>query len=545
MRSLCTSPEVTPAEAYFVLTSLGVERQFADYWDNHHFFERAGLPEQARISIDPKRDGRIALSGDYAWAAGDTKEAECRYKQSIASGDSSVMAGIGGLVRLYFVAGEYHKCIEAFRRGCPPHIFYIKHRKSFKIAAPEGMKSLARPIAQYPGTSPYFLSQANYMSRAIIAASVRADGIDDGLRTMISDYFEIAPTQVDELAKAVSGDEEIAYLQNRLAPKRVSGGRSLENLRAAGNTERTRQWCARVPKASAFVEAAIVLLDNFLDSGDPIYLDEMIAAGTPFGIVAADGLILSEALDSRGGRIITMHSHRLALMRRFNAICCYPKYDFFSDYLEVLPQVDAGIEPGDVLAAMLSLQWYKTSYNIDNTGLDGARGFGKTEISDNREWLEIVLRDYPPIFDRTRWNSRESSIATLHGAYIFLRDRFDEVRRDERWISEAQLGDALATLFGKAEIQRHARPLWLSPQHLDYFLPQHALAVEYMGAQHYHPVEIFGGSRALEETINRDERKRVLCERMGVNLVYVTYQEDIGRRAREIHTMFSKQSLEK
>ena len=238
MRTLCTSPEVTPAEVYFVLTSLGIERQFGDYWDNHYFFERAGLPEQASASVDPKRDGRIALSGDYAWAAGDTEEAKRRYEHSIASGDSSAMVGIGGLVRLYFVAGEYHKCIEAFRRGCPPHTFCLQYRELFKGVASNGMEYFTRLSGKYPGTSPYFLSQAKYMSRAIIAASVRADGIDEGLRTMISDYFEIAPTQVDELAKAVSGDDEIARLRKRLAPKPVSGGRSLDSLRAEGDTER-------------------------------------------------------------------------------------------------------------------------------------------------------------------------------------------------------------------------------------------------------------------------------------------------------------------
>lgn len=125
VRSLCTSAEVTPAEAYFVLTSLGIESQFGDYWDNHRFFERAGLPEHASKSVDPKRDGRIALTGDHAWAAGDIDEAKRRYERGIASGDSSAMVGIGGLVRLYFVVGEYHKCIEAFRRGCPPHQFYL------------------------------------------------------------------------------------------------------------------------------------------------------------------------------------------------------------------------------------------------------------------------------------------------------------------------------------------------------------------------------------------------------------------------------------
>ncbi len=542
MRAVCTSAEVTPAEVYFVLTSLGIERQFADYWDNHHFFERAGLPEQASKSVDRQRDGRIALTGDHAWAAGDTDEAKRRYEQSVATGDSSAMVGVGGLVRVHFVACEYHECIKAFRRGCPPHQFYLQYRELFKRAASNGMDPFNRLSAQYLGTSPYFLSNAKYMARAIIAAAVRADGIDDGLRTMICDYFEIASADVDELVKAVSGDEEIVRLRKRFAPKPVSGGRSLDSLRAEGDTERARRWCEHVPKAAAFVDATSVLLDDFLDSGDSGCLDEMIVAGSPFDIADADGLILSEALDSRSSRIATMPMHWLALLRRFNSICRYPKYDFLADFLNVMRAVQSEIEPGDAITAILNLQWYKTSYSIDNTGPGGTRGgFGKTEISDNREWLEIVLRDHLPVFDRAQWTSRDSAIGAMHRAYLFLRERFNEMRRDERWISEAQLGDALAMLFGKAEVQRHARPLWLNPQHLDYFVRRHALAIEYMGAQHYLPIKMFGGQRALEEIRARDSRKRNLCVRMGVTLIYVTHEEDVGRRAKEIHAQFNNE----
>jgi hypothetical protein len=58
-----------------------------------------------------------------------------------------------------------------------------------------------------------------------------------------------------------------------------------------------------------------------------------------------------------------------------------------------------------------------------------------------------------------------------------------------------------------------------------------------MGVQHYEPVDIFGGNDALEATKKRDQRKRELCERMGIELIYVTHQQDIGERAREIHSL--------
>ena len=485
----------------------------------------------------------LSRAGDILWAAGKVDQARQHFQRCIDEGDGRdfvLDAGIGGITRLHFVLGEYAECIAQFRLGCPPHTFYLQYRELFKDTAPNGMEPFNRLSAQYPGTSPYFLSHAKYMSRAIIAAAVQAGGIDDELSTMIADYFEIDPSDVDELVKAVSGDEEIVRLRKRLAPEPAVSGRTFERLLADGDTELGRRVRDRLPQCPTFANAAAVLLDDFLDSGDPGCLDEMIVAGSPFGIADADGLILSEALDSRSERIAAMPAHRLALLRRFNSICRYPKHDFLTDYLEVMGSVRSEIEQGDAIAAILDLQWYKTPYSIDNTGPDGIRGgFGKMEISDNREWLEIMLRGHPPVFDRDSWTNRQRAIGALHGAYLFLRERYYEVRRDERWIREALLGDALAALFGKAQIQRHARPLWLSPQHLDYFLPRYALAIEYMGEQHYQPVEVFGGVEALEITRLRDERKRVLCEQMGVTLVYVTYQEDVGRRAREIHAQFN------
>ena len=45
--------------------------------------------------------------------------------------------------------------------------------------------------------------------------------------------------------------------------------------------------------------------------------------------------------------------------------------------------------------------------------------------------------------------------------------------------------------------------------------------LEYQGAQHDKPVEFFGGQKAFEENLKRDERKRQLCKENGVKLIEV------------------------
>ena len=55
-----------------------------------------------------------------------------------------------------------------------------------------------------------------------------------------------------------------------------------------------------------------------------------------------------------------------------------------------------------------------------------------------------------------------------------------------------------------------------------------------MGEQHYGPVEVFGGEAGFLRTRERDERKRELCARVGVQLEYVRFDDDMGARIDEI-----------
>gem|GEM_PF-3359945 len=555
VRSLCNTPELTSAELLFVLSSLGLKERFKDQWCDRRFSARAGLPLEADPAIDQGRRDWMALVGAHAWATGDITEAKRRYQDSIDNPDTSTLAGIAGLLRLHFVQGEYRACIDLFRNACPPHEYYEERTRISTAQAsceqatgrlPDNWwKEYSRLDRRFRRRSPCFISQAQYMCRAIVTAAAHAGGVDPELQQMICDYFEIESEQVSELLQASDcGQDEINRLRRKLAPKPVKAGRDLESLRTEGDTERARRLRELVPRSCSIVENAAALLDSYLATGDAEELEKMIAVGTPFGVADADGLILSHALESRAKEIEALPVRHLELLRRFNAICYmnqYPTDDFLRDYLEVMAATQAPAEPGDIIAAILDVQWYKTRYSLDYTGIGGVRGgLGKSEISEHREWLEVMLIGHPVVTDREHWESRDQAIARLYEAYLFLRDRFAEVKREERWISEAQLGDALAMLFGDTEIERHARPLWLSPQHLDFYLPRYKLAVEYMGAQHYQPVALFGGEVALKETQRRDARKKGLCDRMGVSLVYVTHEEDVGRRAREIHSEFNQ-----
>lgn len=97
----------------------------------------------------------------------------------------------------------------------------------------------------------------------------------------------------------------------------------------------------------------------------------------------------------------------------------------------------------------------------------------------------------------------------------------------ESWISETELLYRVRSLFPNLEVLAHGRPRWLPRQHLDVWIPQLSLAIEYQGIQHFEPVEIFGGEAAFRRGQERDRRKRTLCEQRGVRLIEIAYDQEI------------------
>ena len=91
----------------------------------------------------------------------------------------------------------------------------------------------------------------------------------------------------------------------------------------------------------------------------------------------------------------------------------------------------------------------------------------------------------------------------------------------EGWISETRLYYEVKDALPDRKVVHHASPGWLGRQHLDIFLPEDLVAIEFQGEQHDKPIEFFGGVKAFEENIRRDRRKKRLCEENGVCLIYV------------------------
>lgn len=122
----------------------------------------------------------------------------------------------------------------------------------------------------------------------------------------------------------------------------------------------------------------------------------------------------------------------------------------------------------------------------------------------------------------------KASSALIEFSKKLFRDAENYLRKDqgipligEGWVSETALFYSIKEAFPEIEVIHHGKPKWLGWQHLDVYIPEHNVGIEYQGLQHNKPIEFFGGQHAYEKTVERDKKKKRLCLKNGCTLIYV------------------------
>ncbi|MEP1441851.1 MAG: hypothetical protein ABJK39_02450 [Hyphomicrobiales bacterium] len=136
---------------------------------------------------------------------------------------------------------------------------------------------------------------------------------------------------------------------------------------------------------------------------------------------------------------------------------------------------------------------------------------------------------------------REFAVDLIRQAENALRTDKGLPRVGEGWVSETQLYYQLKDEFKSIQVIQHARPSWLGRQHLDVYLPELSVAVEFQGEQHDRPIEFFGGQKAFEENQKRDKRKRAACKRNNIKLFEVREGYDLNQLLEEIKSIAHSQ----
>jgi hypothetical protein len=91
----------------------------------------------------------------------------------------------------------------------------------------------------------------------------------------------------------------------------------------------------------------------------------------------------------------------------------------------------------------------------------------------------------------------------------------------EGWIRETELYTKLSDLFPNLKIMHHASPNWLGRQHLDIYIPEKNIGIEYQGLQHVQPIDFFGGEDAFCKQKKYDQSKLNKCKENNCHLIYV------------------------
>lgn len=178
--------------------------------------------------------------------------------------------------------------------------------------------------------------------------------------------------------------------------------------------------------------------------------------------------------------------------------------------------------------------------NTDYSGCMQFRQFversgGPAQMAEKR-WAEInhhelrwdpVRRSLLQKLDVT-CDFRKTLFGILRAAENHVRAAYGIAPVGEGWVSETELLFRIRKLFSDREVIHHGQPHWLGRQHLDIWLPQLSVAVEYQGAQHFKPIGRFGGDEAFRRLRERDARKRALCDRYGIRLVEIAYDEVVA-----------------
>jgi hypothetical protein len=94
------------------------------------------------------------------------------------------------------------------------------------------------------------------------------------------------------------------------------------------------------------------------------------------------------------------------------------------------------------------------------------------------------------------------------------------------WKSENEVFAFVKDLLPDHGVYQHYCPEWLSPMHLDVFVPDINMAIEYQGQQHYKPVNHFGGEKAFGQLQIRDRIKKTKCEKKKTKLLYIRFDDE-------------------
>lgn len=478
--------------------------------------------------------------GDLAWILGDPEAAETHFSDASSGAQSyRTEPDHDRLIRLAFFQEDWNSVIRRFTET------------GFSPGFSNGQVCCGRSS----------VSANPYLEMLAVAQAMTGE---EPLADVLEDLQEAFGVSEDEWGVFVSsGDfdqrKTIDKIKRRCPPK--FGKRSpisVERALATGATQRAHRVLAYVKRGDDIVDCAQESLARFGQDGDERDLADFVDCVTGSGVTAVGHSMLFAAMghdsfnpkSAPPDRMIRLYASHPIMNKRY-----------FGRLLQLKFENGYGLTGGDIVTGLFQKMG---SFDELLKPSPSKEEFDFKKLSQFRDWAELRLDDWvkgsgmtsakvvvdawlsgtavevQQLFggaskkypnnprDMDEWKS------FLNQAAHWLRTAWDKEIGKSQWVSENQLFQLLRRHLKSVLVEQHARPIWVEPQHLDVYIPAASTAVEFMGEQHYRPIDFFGGTTGFAAVQMRDKRKQELCRRNGIELIYVRFDESIPDRAAEI-----------
>lgn len=489
--------------------------------------------------------------GDICWCEGNLEQAESYYSQAKSDAQPYRSAPDDDrLIKLAFSQEHWEKVVTrfanaAFSKWNPPQEVCLG---SSVTRAQPYLDMVAVAIRQFNSpTPPQVLS-------------------------LLENVFGLSERQWDSflLKPAHRETRTIAKLKSRCRPRLgAAQGLSLEEAIRKGDTARARHVLAYIRQADEHLESAQRALERFAKTGEENELENFVSLVTDSGVTSVSHSFLFAALghDSFPG------NDDVPTERLVRLFSCHPVMDkrHLGKLLDLRFKNRLPLTASDVLTGIFQMLGRANFLADAEHEAEEEMDLDIARLASCREWARIRLEEWiqSPGAKRTDevaeiWREGKGQPAShpfyvgvieapgsprnmtewndlMAEALMWLEKRYQREIGSSPWVAENQLYQILRRLLKGTEVIQHARPTWLEPQHLDIYVPQAGIAVEYMGQQHFEPFEFFGGEAAFQLLVERDRKKAELCKCHGLDLIPVRFDEDVGGRAKEIATQIASE----
>lgn len=526
--------ELNPFEKLYVVHAVGVPVHRGYLADVHM---QCGCFAEARTHyLSPEHPRKL---GDISWCEGRLEEAEEYYSKAKSEAQP------------YRTDPDHDRLIKlAFFREAWDLVLHRFCAASFGRGFLDGQVSIGR---SHTAAMPYL--------EMLACAVVRSgEPLPHLARGHLERAFRLSAEQWQELLARVREAEAktIVKLRKRCRPKLGAATPSTADAaRHIGDTARARFVARYIRDADESLETAQSLLEKFAASGAEVdlqsFLERVVGSGVEsvsrsflFAAFGHDSFPKSPISPTKLIRLLSAHpimnrrhlGSLLDLRFRLNSPITGDEllagvFQNFAAQSPFTPNEEQPLASVDELGSVR--EWARVRLEEWLVGRGEAKADAMAE-----QWRVGAVTPKAGDFLRPRRTQMDSPRDSKQWAELteaaaqWLRGRWRREIGATPWVSENQLFQIMRRQLKGLDVFQHARPTWLEPQHLDVYVPAVDLAVEFMGRQHFEPLDFFGGESAHRELVERDRRKAELCRAHGLELLYVRHDEDLALRAKEL-----------